>query len=97
MLGRDFVLLEGRKNLNMRGIGRYFMFLRSMLIGRERLNVYIHRTIDECVIIGVGSIFFVVIVSVFTGAVSSIQIYHNIRSPFLSSFLPTTECSASLC
>jgi phospholipid/cholesterol/gamma-HCH transport system permease protein len=71
----------------MKGIGGYFIFLHSMLVGRERLGTYVQRTVDECVAIGVSSILIVAIVSIFSGAVSSIQVCYNLNSPFVSNFL----------
>lgn len=71
----------------MKGIGRYCLFLHSMFINRERFGTYWYRTIDECVTIGVSSIFIVLIVSIFTGAVSSIQICYNLDSPFIGNFV----------
>jgi len=58
-----------------------------MLVSRERFRTYVRRTIDESVSIGVGSIIIVGIVSIFTGAVSSLQIYYNLKSPFVDDFL----------
>jgi phospholipid/cholesterol/gamma-HCH transport system permease protein len=58
-----------------------------MLVGRERFKTYVQRTVDECVAIGVSSIFIVVVVSIFSGAVASIQVYYNMKSPLLSNYL----------
>ena len=58
-----------------------------MFVSRERFKIYTQRTLDECITIGVSSLFIVAIVSIFTGAVSSIQIYYNLRSPLLRDFL----------
>jgi phospholipid/cholesterol/gamma-HCH transport system permease protein len=71
----------------MKSIGRYFIFLHSMFVNRESVRTYVRQTIEECVSIGVNSIFLVAIVSIFTGAVASIQIYHTLSSPLLGNFL----------
>ncbi|HAN49784.1 MAG TPA: ABC transporter permease [Amoebophilaceae bacterium] len=71
----------------MKSIGRYFIFLHSMFVNRERVKTYIRQTLEECVSIGVNSIFLVAIVSIFAGAVASIQIYHTLTSPLLGDFL----------
>lgn len=71
----------------MKSIGRYFIFLHSMFVNRESVRTYVRQTIRECVSIGVNSIFLVAVVSIFTGAVASIQIYHTLSSPLLSDFL----------
>ncbi len=58
-----------------------------MFVNRESVRTYVRQTIEECVSIGVNSIFLVAIVSIFTGAVASIQIYHTLSSPLLGNFL----------
>jgi phospholipid/cholesterol/gamma-HCH transport system permease protein len=58
-----------------------------MFVNRERFGTYVRQTIDECVAIGVNSIFLVAVVSTFIGAVASIQIYHTLSSPLLGNFL----------
>ncbi|MFM2428357.1 MAG: hypothetical protein RL012_241 [Bacteroidota bacterium] len=71
----------------MKSIGGYLIFLHSMFVNRERVRTYVGQTLEECVAIGVNSIFLVAIVSMFAGAVASIQIYHTLASPFLGKFL----------
>ena len=71
----------------MKDIGKYFIFLHSMFVNRERLKTYVWQTLDECVAIGVDSALIVGIISLFVGAVMSIQLYYNIRVPFSSDFL----------
>lgn len=71
----------------MKDIGGYFIFLHSMFVNRERFKTYVWQTLDECVAIGVDSTLIVVIVSLFVGAVMSIQIYYNLQTPFPSDFL----------
>lgn len=71
----------------MKSIGKYFIFLHSMFVNRERFRTYVRQTLDECVAIGVDSIFLVVVVSIFSGAVASVQVYHNMQSPLLGDFL----------
>lgn len=58
-----------------------------MFVNRERFKMYVWQTLDECVAIGVDSTLIVGIVSLFVGAVMSIQIYYNIQTPFPSDFL----------
>jgi phospholipid/cholesterol/gamma-HCH transport system permease protein len=71
----------------MESIGSYFIFLYSMLINRERVKIYVRQTLEECVSIGVNSMLLVAVVSIFIGAVASIQIYHTLSSPLLGHFL----------
>jgi phospholipid/cholesterol/gamma-HCH transport system permease protein len=58
-----------------------------MLINRERFRTYVRQTLDECVTIGVQSIVIVTVVSVFMGAVMSIQLKYNLQSPLAGDFL----------
>ncbi|MEL6539545.1 MAG: ABC transporter permease [Bacteroidota bacterium] len=58
-----------------------------MFVDRERFKTYVWQILDECVAIGVDSTLIVVIVSLFVGAVMSIQIYHNLQTPFPKDFL----------
>ena len=71
----------------MKQIGRYFLFLHAIFVNRERYRTYAKQTLEECVTLGVNSIFLVAVVSMFMGAVSSIEIYHILWSPFASNFL----------
>ncbi len=50
------------------------------------MSVYVNRVLDECVLIGIDSIFIVVIVSSFIGAVTAIQTAYNLVSPLIPKF-----------
>jgi phospholipid/cholesterol/gamma-HCH transport system permease protein len=63
--------------------GTYVLFIRSLFINRERFGVYIKLIIDECMLIGLDSVFVVAIVSSFIGAVSAIQTAYNLTSPLV--------------
>jgi phospholipid/cholesterol/gamma-HCH transport system permease protein len=64
-------------------IGKFFIFLREIFVRREKFKVYWKLFIDEANSLGVGSIFIIVIVSVFIGAVSCIQTAFNLVSPLV--------------
>ena len=64
-------------------IGRYFIFLSELFIRREKLKVYWKLFIDEAYNLGVGSVFIIVIVSTFIGAVSCIQTAYNLVNPLI--------------
>lgn len=64
-------------------IGKYFIFLGSLFVRREKFSVYWNRFISESVNIGVSSLFIVSIVSTFIGAVSCIQTAYNLVSPLI--------------
>lgn len=67
-------------------IGKYFMMLRLVFKRPERFKVYYRRMIDEVEIIGLNSIGIVAILSVFMGAVISLQTASNMDSPFLPKY-----------
>ena len=64
-------------------IGRYLIFLGKLFTRRESLKVYWERFIDECIGIGVSSVFIVAIVAVFIGAVVCVQTRANLVSPVI--------------
>jgi phospholipid/cholesterol/gamma-HCH transport system permease protein len=67
----------------MKNLGRFFIFIGQIFTNREKLSVYIQRTIDECILIGIDSVFIVTIVSSFIGAVTCIQTAYNLLSPLI--------------
>ncbi|WP_266363084.1 MlaE family ABC transporter permease [Tellurirhabdus rosea] len=67
----------------MHNLGRYFIFLGTLFRNREKFGVYIGLVIDECVSIGINSVFIVSIVSTFIGAVSCVQTAYNLVSPLI--------------
>ncbi len=71
----------------MENIGKYVIFLYSTLVNRETLRTGIQRTVEECVAIGIDSVPIVALVSIFTGGVTSIQIYYNLLTALPSDFL----------
>jgi phospholipid/cholesterol/gamma-HCH transport system permease protein len=64
-------------------LGKFVLFIVSMLRNKERFKVYVRRVIDECIIIGTNSIIIVAIVSFFIGAVTSVQTAYNLVSPLV--------------
>ena len=67
----------------VKSFGQFLLFMQSMLVRKERFAVLWKRTIDECVTIGVNSIFIVAIVSAFIGAVTCVQIAYNLTNPLI--------------
>lgn len=61
-------------------IGRYFMLLRDIFRSPERFRVYYELTLREIVSMAGGSLFIVVIISVFIGAVSTLQTAYQLTS-----------------
>jgi phospholipid/cholesterol/gamma-HCH transport system permease protein len=64
-------------------LGRYILFVRSMFFKPERFKVFFERTIHEMNNIGVGSIGIVTIISVFVGAVTTLQTAYQLVSPLI--------------
>lgn len=67
----------------MNSIGQYCLFIISLFRHREKFRVYVSLVIDECMLIGVDSVYVVAIVSSFIGAVSAIQTAYNLTSPLV--------------
>lgn len=68
-------------------LGKFTIFIFSLFINRERFVVYIKLIIDECILIGANSVFIVVIVSTFIGAVSAVQTAYNLISPLIPNYI----------
>jgi phospholipid/cholesterol/gamma-HCH transport system permease protein len=71
----------------MKSIGKYFIFLGSLFVNRESFRTYVRLIIDECMLVGVDSIFIVVIVSTFMGAVTAVQTAYNLVSPLIQDYI----------
>lgn len=68
-------------------IGSYLLFIRSLFVNRERFSIYVKLIIDECISLGVGSVFIIGVVSLFLGAVTVIQTASNLAGPFVPKFI----------
>ncbi|WP_234736082.1 MlaE family ABC transporter permease [Tellurirhabdus bombi] len=67
----------------MQSLGRYFIFLGTLFRNREKFGVYVKLTLDECIQIGIDSVFIVSIVATFIGAVSCVQTAYQLVSPLI--------------
>ena len=74
----------------MRSLGKYFIFLGSLFVNRESFRTYVRLIVDESILVGVGSIFIVVIVSTFMGAVTAVQTAYNLVSPLIQDYIIST-------
>lgn len=68
-------------------IGRYFILLGRVLSKPEKVSIYYRQTIREIENVGINSFSIVVIISLFVGAVITIQTNFNIENPFLPRYL----------
>ncbi|MBO4978463.1 MAG: ABC transporter permease [Muribaculaceae bacterium] len=66
--------------------GRYCLFMRNVFSVPDRWGVYLRRTVTEIVKLGMDSIPLVLIISVFIGAVITIQMQLNINSPLIPAY-----------
>jgi phospholipid/cholesterol/gamma-HCH transport system permease protein len=71
----------------MRKLGKYIIFIGTLFTRREKFKVYASQTLEECMKIGVDSIFIVVIVSSFIGAVTAVQTAFNLISPLIPKYV----------
>ena len=67
--------------------GRYFIMLKGMFTRPENFKMYWKEFMHQCVEIGIGSLPIVIIISVFLGAVTTVQTAYQIVSPLV---LPVT-------
>ncbi|MFM2375915.1 MAG: hypothetical protein RLZZ165_1012 [Bacteroidota bacterium] len=78
-------------------LGRYLMLIGSFFKSPERFSVYWNLILIECNSIGVGSVLIVILVSVFIGAVMTVQTAYQLESPLLSpSLIGTTVANSSM-
>jgi phospholipid/cholesterol/gamma-HCH transport system permease protein len=71
----------------MKTFGKYLILISTLFINRERFSVYMNRTIDESVHLGINSVLIVAIVSFFIGAVTAIQTALNLVSPLVPPYI----------
>jgi phospholipid/cholesterol/gamma-HCH transport system permease protein len=71
----------------MKEVGRYFIFLGSLFVNRESFKTHYKLIVDECVLIGLDSIFLFVLVSTFIGAVTTVQTAYNLVAPYIPNYV----------
>lgn len=71
----------------MKSIGKFFIFLGQLFVRRENFSTYVSLTLNECIKVGYHSLFIVTIVSVFMGAVVTVQTAYNLVSPFIPDYV----------
>jgi len=64
-------------------IGRYWLLMRRTFHKPEKWSVYWRRVFEEIEKLGIGSLGIVVIISIFMGAVITIQMAYGIESPLI--------------
>ncbi|MDE6861378.1 MAG: ABC transporter permease [Alistipes sp.] len=67
--------------------GRYFLLLGKVFSRPEKMRIYRERIIFEMEALGIGSIPLTAIISVFIGAVVTLQMSISLESPFIPQYL----------
>jgi len=70
----------------MQKFGQYVILMLRAITVPERWNVFFRQTIKEIYKLGVDSLWIVVFISMFIGAVITIQVSFNIQSPIIPDF-----------
>ncbi|MFP4023649.1 MAG: MlaE family ABC transporter permease [Thiohalospira sp.] len=68
-------------------IGRYFLLLKKVFTKPEKFKIFYKETVNEIDKLGISSISIVAIISVFMGAVITIQTAYNTESPIYPAYL----------
>lgn len=68
-------------------LGQYFILLAKVFAKPEKHRIYYKQTIREIENLGINSFGIVVIISIFVGAVITIQTNYNIENPLLPRYL----------
>ena len=63
------------------------LFMGKLFTNMESPKVYWRLFLDECILIGIQSLFIVTIVSVFIGAVTAVQTAYNLVSPLIPLYI----------
>ena len=63
------------------------IFMGRLFTNMESPKVYWRQFLEECILIGIDSVFIVVIVSIFIGAVTAVQTAYNLISPLIPLYI----------
>ena len=63
--------------------GQYFILIKRTFSKPEKRSIYVNRIFEEITILGIGSLGIVAIISVFIGAVITIQTAFNLQNPLV--------------
>ena len=67
-------------------LGRYFLLLKASIAKPERFSMYYKETMRQMDAIGVGSLFIVLLISVFIGMVTAVQFADQLGDSFIPSY-----------
>ena len=71
----------------MKNFGKYIIFISSLFQRRESFKTYFNLSINECIKIGYESLVIVAIVSIFMGAVTTLQTAFNLVGPLIPDYV----------
>lgn len=71
----------------MKNFGKYIIFISSLFLRRESFKTYFNLSIKESIKIGYESLFIVAIVSIFMGAVTTLQTAFNLVGPLIPDYV----------
>jgi phospholipid/cholesterol/gamma-HCH transport system permease protein len=80
----------------LESIGNYFIMLWKVFSRPEKISVYYHQTMREFQSLGVNSIGIVAIISIFMGAVITLQTAYNTDNPIYPTYLIGLGCRDSI-
>src|SRR6476620_10529857 len=67
-------------------IGKYLLMIKGMFSKPENWKMYWKEFMHQCSEVGMGSLWIVVIISVFMGAVSTVQTAYQLTNPLIPKF-----------
>ncbi len=68
-------------------LGRYFLLLTKVFVRPEKGKIYFRQTLKEIDGLGVSSLGIIIIISVFMGAVITLQTAYNFENPLIPKYL----------
>ena len=71
----------------MKNFGKYIIFISTLFLRRESFKTYFNLSVKECIKIGYESLFIVAIVSIFMGAVTTLQTAFNLVGPLIPDYV----------
>jgi len=88
-VGRGFITTLGHA-------GRFFILLVDMVRGLPEWRIYAHRTFEQASNIGYGSLFIVMLVAAFAGAVTALQTAYQFTSSLIPAYYAGGVVTASV-
>ena len=68
----------------MKSLGKFVLFVGQLFVRRESFRTYVELFFEECIKVGYKSIFIIVIISAFMGAVTTVQTAYNLIAPYIA-------------